>query len=399
MGAVWLAIILHISCLICIYNSMKSLISLLVILVVVGLSIWYVTRNNNTTTSQKQAVGKQNSSGTNLLSEPTVLAENLDTPWAVAILPDKSMLITERNGTVRKIDQNNKLIAAPIATLQAVEEVGEGGLLGIAIHPEFPSNNAVYLYYTYSGRGNATLNRVVTMRYENNQLQNEQILLDQIPGAPNHNGGRLAFGPDKFLYIGTGDAQEPSLAQDRNSLAGKILRVTDTGEPAPGNPFGNEVYSFGHRNVQGFAWDSTGMMWATEHGPSGGVFGRGNDELNRIEPGKNYGWPEIQGDQTRSGMVVPVRHSGTLTWAPAGAAVVGDTLFFVGLRGETLYEATITGNTITDFKEHFTGEYGRLREVARGSSGGLILSTSNQDGRGNPSGTDDRIIRINPQSL
>lgn len=187
--------------------------------------------------------------------ETIVIAENLDTPWAVTFLPDppggeasKSMLVTERPGRVRLVDGNGNLQSEPVATLNQVKEIGEGGLLGIAAHPNFSTNNYVYLYYTYSGNGGNTLNRVVRMTLKDRQLTDEQIIVDSIPGASNHNGGRIKFGPDGFLYITTGDAQNPSQAQDTNSLAGKILRVTDEGKPVPGNPFNNLVYSYGHRN-------------------------------------------------------------------------------------------------------------------------------------------------------
>jgi len=238
------------------------------------------------------------------------------------------------------------------------------------------------------------------MTYKNGQLSDERIIVDNIPGASNHNGGRIKFGPDSYLYITTGDAQEPSLAQTKSSLAGKILRVTDEGKPTPGNTFDTMVYSWGHRNPQGIAWDKDGNLWETEHGPSGGSLGTGNDEVNFIELGKNYGWPEIQGNQTKEGMVTPVRNSTPqLSWAPSGAAFIGNSLFFSGLKGQTLYEAVIENNQITNFKEHFKGKYGRIREVIAGPDGMLYITTSNLDGRGRPNQGDDKIIRINPQKL
>lgn len=269
--------------------------------------------------------------------------------------------------------------------------------MGIALHPDFQSNNYIYLYYTYEAQGNNTLNRVVRMTYSDRALKDEKIIVDRIPGASNHNGGRIKFGPDNFLYITTGDAQEPSLAQDRNSLAGKILRVTDDGKPASGNPFSNLMYSYGHRNTQGIAWDDNGSLWQTEHGRSAPT---GLDEVNLIEPGKNYGWPEIQGDEERSGMVTPIRNSGpSTTWAPGGNAIIEKSLFFSGLRGETLYEAMIQDSQISEFREHFKGEYGRLREVIAGPDGMLYITTSNLDGRGSPATGDDKILRINPSKL
>lgn len=331
-----------------------------------------------------------------------VIATNLDTPWGIAFLPNGELLVTERQGNVKRVDQNGNV--ATVATLSKVQEIGEGGLLGIILHPDFSKNNYVYLYYTYSGSGNDTLNRVVRMKFENNKLSNEQIIVDKIPGASNHNGGRIKFGPDKLLYITTGDAQEPSLAQNTSSLAGKILRVTDEAKPAPGNPFGNAVYSYGHRNVQGLAWDKKGNLWATEHGRSG--LASGFDELNVIVAGKNYGWPEIQGGETKAGMVKPRVHSGeSTTWAPSGAAIVNDAIFFAGLRGQSLYQIKLYSDRIYKMEQplevqtHLQNEFGRLRDVVLGPDNMLYITTSNRDGRGSPASDDDKIIKVNPELL
>lgn len=322
-----------------------------------------------------------------------VVAENLDTPWGIAFLPNGDMLVTERPGSVKLVSGDNVIT---VATIPNVREISEGGLLGIALHPQFDTNKYVYLYYTYgSSRGN-TQNRVVRMKFENNQLANEEIILDNIPGAPNHNGGRIKFGPDNNLYITTGDAQEPSRSQDRNNLAGKILRVTDTGQAAAGNPFGNRTYSYGHRNPQGIAWDSNGVLWESEHGPSGGWPNCCQDEINKIESGKNYGWPDSVGDKVHSGTVGPIAQSAGDAWAPGGSAIIGDTLYFSGLRGAALYTYPIGGGNVT---EQFKDEFGRIREVIVGPDGMLYMTTSNNDGRGSPASNDDRIIRINPKKL
>lgn len=329
-----------------------------------------------------------------ITSAPKVIAENLDTPWGIVFLPDNSMLVTERSGRVRLVDNKGKLQEEPVATIKEVKEIGEGGLLGITLHPDFSKNAKVFLYYTYSSSGGNTLNRVVSMVYDGS-LKDEQIIVDQIPGASNHNGGRIKFGPDGFLYITTGDAQNPSQAQDINALGGKILRVTDGGKAAPGNPFNNLVYSYGHRNPQGLAWDFQGRLWATEHGRSG--IQSGLDELNLIEPGKNYGWPIIQGSEKREGMVTPVANSGPdKTWAPAGAAFWQGSIYFGGLRGQTLYQAVIDQSQVS-VKEHFKDEFGRIREVILGPDNMLYITTSNKDGRGTPNPSDDRIIKINPR--
>lgn len=323
------------------------------------------------------------------------LAEELDTPWAIAFLPDNSMLVTERAGNVLYIDPNGALDPNPIAVLDQVTEIGEGGLLGITAHPDFAQNHYVYLYYTYSGSGDSTLNRVVRMVYNNKKLSNEATILEHIPGSANHDGGRIKFGPDGYLYITTGDAENPSQAQDTTSLGGKILRITDQGKAAPGNPFGNLVYSYGHRNSQGLAWDETGQLWETEHGPSGTE--TGNDEVNRIDIGKNYGWPTIRGTQTKGGMEKPVIESGTGTaWAPAGAAFLDGKLYFGGLRGEALYAYN---PSTSDLQELFKGTYGRIRDVVAGPDGMLYITTSNKDGRGSPLNGDDKVIRVNPAKL
>jgi glucose/arabinose dehydrogenase len=323
-------------------------------------------------------------------SAPLLLAEGLEVPWALAILPNGDILLTERPGRVRLVTESG-LQEEPVAVLDQVEAVGEGGLLGIAIHPQFSDNSYVYLYYTYNGDKGLT-NRVVRMIYSDQSLGDEEIILDDIPGDDIHNGGRIKFGPDNFLYIGTGDAGNADLAQDVDSLAGKILRVTDIGEVVEDNPFNNFVYSYGHRNPQGLAWDETEQLWATEHGPSA------QDELNLIEPGKNYGWPIITGDGERENMEAAQVQSGTMdTWAPSGLAYADSSLFFGGLRGQALYEVQLDENLA--LKKHLADSFGRIRSVVASSDGYLYITTSNRDGRGDPSTQDDRLIKIDPSSL
>lgn len=350
-----------------------------------------------TTTSQKATISTDQTSSDDF---PLVaqVATNLDTPWALAFLPNKDILVTGRSGRVRLIEAKGDLDGEPIAVLRRepittiadVKEIGEGGLLGIAVHPAFEQNHFVYVYYTYSGESNNIRNRVVRYTFENTTLRNPKIIVDGIPGASNHDGGRIKFGPDGALYITTGDSQEPSLAQNKSSLAGKILRVVNDGK--------TEVYSYGHRNPQGLAWDADGRLWATEHGRSG--IQSGLDELNLIEQGKNYGWPEIEGNETRSGMVTPVLNSGaTDTWAPSGAAFYKGSIFFTGLRGQGLYEAVLNGTKVVTLKKHFDHEYGRIRDVIVGPDGFLYIATSNLDGRGTPQDADDKIMRVNPEAL
>lgn len=318
-----------------------------------------------------------------------VIAKNLEVPWALAFLPNGDILVTERIGRVRLI-KNSRLEEKSVAIIN-VKQTGESGLHGIAIHPNYPEKPYIYLYLTYLTGGEIALNRVSRFTFDEQSLKDEQIIVDKIPGAISHDGGRIKFGPDGYLYITTGDAQNPSLSQDKNSLAGKILRVTDEGKPVPGNPFGTLVYSYGHRNPQGIAWDSKGNLWETEHGQTA------TDELNLIEPGKNYGWPVTYGDQTQEGMIKPILQSGDNTWAPAGVAFFNESIFFAGLRGQALFEVK-TDNPAT-LKEHFKGQFGRIRDVVLGPDNLLYITISNRDGRGNPTEEDDKILRINPGLL
>lgn len=377
----------------------KILIVIGIVILLAGVS-YYATQMN--TPEQSQA--PLSTSPASLSEEQArtaprieVVTQNLTVPWDMVFLPNGSMLITERPGRVRLIDPSGKLQEEPVATLSNVNQTGESGLHGIALHPDFENNNYLYLYYTYAGTENNTLNRVSRFTLQNNTLQNEQIIVDEIPGASNHDGGRIRFGPDDFLYISTGDASDPSLAQNKNSLAGKILRVTDDGKAAPGNPFNNRAYSLGHRNPQGLTWSESGELYSTEHGRSG--VQSGLDELNRIEAGGNYGWPTIEGDAQQNGLVTPLLNSGSgTTWAPASAAYLEGAVYFTGLRGQSLYKATLQ-NTNATLESFISSDYGRLRNVIVGPDGLLYVSTSNRDGRGIPRGNDDQILRINPTKL
>lgn len=371
--------------------------------VVIGILVVVVTVFLSNTSGKKEniVVTPEPTETVEIKEEFEEITSGLDTPWAIALLPDKTILVTERPGRVRLIASDGKLQYNPVAVIDQAVEIGEGGLLGIALHPNFLGNKYVYLYYTYTVQVNRIrtdiFNRVVRMTYKNNTLSDEKIIIDSIPGSQNHNGGRIAFGPDRFLYITTGDAQVEALAQDPNSLAGKILRVTDEGEPAPGNPYNNLVYSIGHRNPQGLAWDSFRNLWSTEHGRSNPS---GYDELNQIFMGGNYGWPDFQGDETNGAIQAPVAHSGPAdTWAPAGVAMVGKSLYFGGLRGEALYEAEIEDGKVYVLKEYFKNQFGRIRDVVADSDGMLYISTSNQDGRGTSRPEGDRIMRIDPNML
>ncbi len=315
------------------------------------------------------------------LESIAIVAQNLDTPWTIKVLPEDRLMVTERSGIVNIIGSDKRQFQ-----IADVVETGEGGLLGLTIDPDFENNNLVYIYKTIGDS-----NVVERYRLSDNQLVDRMEILSDIPAATNHNGGAIEFGPDGKLYITTGDAQVENLAQDRSSLAGKILRLNPDGSVPADNPFTNEVWSYGHRNPQGLAWDDRGRLWSTEHGPSGSQ--SGFDELNLIEKGGNYGWPLVRGSETRVGFVAPVVESGAdETWAPAGLAYADGSLYFTGLRGRTLYEARISGDTV-ELSRHLVGKYGRLRAVTT-QGDALLVSTSNKDGRGSPQPEDDKILRV-----
>jgi glucose/arabinose dehydrogenase len=323
-----------------------------------------------------------------------VIVEHLKIPWELVFTDAKNFLLTERDGTLSKVslDQNAKAV---IQKIEGVKHIGEGGLLGLAIDPEFETNHKIYLYSTFT-QDNKLRNRVESYVLSDNKLSDRKVLIDNIKGSSNHDGGRIAFGPDKLLYVTTGDAEEPNLAQDTNSVNGKILRINTDGSFPADNPFGNAVYSYGHRNAQGLTWDEKGNLWASEHGPSG--LQTGNDEVNLIQKGFNYGWPNIKGTATKSGMQTPLIESGAKnTWAPGQIVYYQNNLFFAGLRGRAIYQVRIDNDKLTDLEEHFKNEFGRIRTITIGPDGFFYILTSNTDGRGKAAKEDDRVIRIYPK--
>ena len=334
---------------------------------------------------------------THTLTEPDeirIVADNLEVPWEVRILPAGDVLVTERTGSLVRIAEDGSVQRV---TVPAIVSGGEGGLLGLVLHPNFVENRWIYLYRTAASE-NGRINQVVRYQYqEDHTLTDETIILDAIPGARYHDGGRLEFGPDGYLYVTTGDAGVPELAQATSSLAGKILRITDTGAIPADNPYQNHVYSYGHRNPQGIAWDEEGRLWSTEHGRSG--LQSGMDELNLIYAGGNYGWPVIEGDEENNHMLAPLVHSGPdETWAPASLAIAGSDVYFAGLRGESLYQATLQGNgEIGELTAFLRREYGRLRTV-RVHEDVVYLLTSNTDGRGRADANDDVLLSV-PRGL
>ncbi len=320
----------------------------------------------------------------------SVVVKNLQIPWALDFLPDGTMLFTERPGKIYSVDLKKSNEPVEIASIEEAAPIGEGGLLGLAVHPDFQHNPFVYVYYTYQLHDNY-LNRVVRYQLSENKLHDPSLIIDKIPGAPTHNGGRIRFGPDNYLYITTGDAQIPDAAQDINSFAGKILRIKDDGSIPEDNPFINSpVYSYGHRNPQGIAWDEQGQLWATEHGPTA------HDEINLIKPGRNYGWPIITGKGSQSGMETPAIESGYVTWAPAGAEILDNVLYFCGLRGRALYGFDLKTKKLS---KYLSGSLGRLREIKLAPGGLFYVATNNRDGRGIPKKDDDMIVIINPEKL
>lgn len=320
--------------------------------------------------------------------EYDTIVTDLEIPWEVVFLPGGEMLVTERPGKILKISADKKIIKEI-----GVKHKGEGGLLGMAIHPDFNKNNFVFVYFSYQD-GSVMKNKVVRYTLKDDRLLDDKIILDGIPGSSNHDGGRIKFGPDGYLYITTGDAEHPDSAQDKNSLSGKILRVKEDGGIPADNPFGNAIYSYGHRNPQGIVWDKEGNLWATEHGPSGVL--TGNDEVNLIKKGGNYGWPEIKGKVAKEGMITPKVESGREeTWAPSGIAYLDGSLYFAGLRGSAVYKVVINGDKL-ELSEKYKNTFGRVRTVVVGPDGYLYIATNNKDGRGSPISEDDRIIKIKP---
>ncbi|MGP4027850.1 PQQ-dependent sugar dehydrogenase [Actinomadura sp. 3N407] len=314
--------------------------------------------------------------------EPRAVATDLEVPWAVTFLPGGDALVTERDSArlLRVTPSGDK---TTVATVPGVEPGGEGGLMGVAASPNYAGDKLIYLYFTA-----ASDNRVVRATYDGGDLGALDPIITGIPKGSNHNGGRIQFGPDKMLYVATGETGDTGLSQDKDSLGGKILRVTPDGSPAPGNPFGNRLWTYGHRNVQGLAWDDEGRLYATE-------FGQNRfDEINLIEKGENYGWPEVEGTGDREEFTNPL-----LTWttdeaSPSGLAYAGGSLWAAALRGGRLWEVPLDNGKAGRPTAHFNSDYGRLRAVVQAPGGSLWFTTSNEDGRGDPAPEDDRILTV-----
>lgn len=323
----------------------------------------------------------------------------LEIPWSLSFAPDGRLFVTERPGRVRIL--NLAASSSELAlTLNDVFAFGEAGLLGLALDSEFAQNHWVYLYYSATVPNGGNVNRIVRYREVASRLVERVVLMDNIPAAPIHDGGRLRLGPDGLLYVTTGDANNMSLAQDLASPAGKILRLNRDGTTPRDNAFGSPIYSYGHRNPQGIDWHpATGDLWSSEHGAAG------NDEINVIRAAVNFGWPRIEGAATMPGMDAPVVFYGSAI-APSGASFYrgqlfpgfANNFFVAALRGTHLLRLQIDGRRVVAQERLLEGRYGRIRDVTTGPDGYLYFCTSNRDGRGGPVATDDRILRIVPAS-
>ena len=332
---------------------------------------------------------------------------NLEVVWSIVWAPDGRMFFTERPGRVR-VFENGKLRPQPAFVVPDVEPRGESGLMSLALHPQFASNHLLYLSYAYNSNGQQV--RVVRYRETPKGFVDRKVIIEKVPAAQFHAGCRLRFGPDGKLYITTGDATDRQIAQQLNSLGGKILRLNDDGTVPSDNPFVGranarpEIWAYGSRNAQGIDFQpGTNLLWETEHGPSGFDGPGGGDEVNIIERGKNYGWPEIHHRQTREGMESPV-----LEYTPACAPGSGmfyrgsqfsqfqGNFFFGCLVGRRIIRVVTSGRQVVSQENLLEGKYGRIRDIAEGPDGYIYFSTSNRDGRGSPASDDDRILRLVP---
>lgn len=318
------------------------------------------------------------------------VAEGLNTPWGLVPLAEGGLLVASRDkGTITRVDTRTGK-KTELGEVPGVSAAGEGGLLGLALSPDYASDRMVYAYFT-----SASDNRIVRMIYDparpaGDQLGAPDTVFKGIPKGMIHNGGRIAFGPDRMLYVGTGESGDRGLAQDTKSLGGKILRLTPEGEPAPGNPFPDSaVYSYGHRNVQGLAWDAKQRLFAAEFGQNTW------DELNAIEPGADYGWPAAEGRTQDAKFRNPVAQWHTADASPSGIAYAEGSVWMAGLRGQRLWRVPLKGTAASaDPQAFLEGDYGRLRTVVSAGGGTLWVTTSNTDGRGDPKTGDDRILEL-----
>jgi glucose/arabinose dehydrogenase len=322
------------------------------------------------------------------------IAQNLDVPWAIDIAVDNRIFFTEKPGRLGMIHANGTLASEPVVNIHT-EDIGEAGLLGLALHPNFTQNHLMYVYHTYAKNG-GLYNKVLMLTEKNNKIVNSKIILDGIPASDSNNGGRIKFGPDGKLYVSTGDSETPELAQNTKSLAGKLLRLNDDGTIPDDNPIPESpVYSYGHRDIQGFAWHPiTKKLYASEHGPAG------NDEVNIIEPGSNYGWPiEVCNYSTSS---APIRfetpeYCFNPEIAPSGLTIAASNklgyqndILFTTLRGSHLHYIDLE----TRIQDNVLVGYGRLSDVVEAHDGSLYVLTANRNVIGIGNANDDHILQI-----
>ncbi|KJY42600.1 glucose sorbosone dehydrogenase [Streptomyces sp. NRRL B-1568] len=318
------------------------------------------------------------------------VATKLRSPWGLAALPGGDLLVGSRDsGKIVRIAARDGR-QSELGTVPGVSHTEEGGLLGLALSPGYADDHLLYAYFTTDSDNRIARMRVDERQPEGRRLGAPDTILRGIPKGVIHNGGRIAFGPDRMLYAGTGESGRRALSEDKSSLGGKILRMTPDGRPAPGNPeAGSVICTFGHRNVQGLAWDTDKRLWASEFGQDTW------DEINLIEPGHDYGWPVVEGKAGRPGYTDPVEQWRPADASPSGLAYAKGSLWMAGLRGQRLWRIPVAGGKPTGAPQDFLrSRYGRLRSVLATDDGGLWLTTSNTDGRGEPSRDDDRLLLL-----
>ena len=372
----------------------KSLLGIAgVIIIIIAISVATVLSTpSDTTVPIPEPATTDNANQTN--KGIRTIAQNLDVPWAIDIAVDNRIFFTEKPGRLGMIHANGTLASEPVVNIHT-DDIGEAGLMGLALHPNFTQNHLMYVYHTYAKNG-GLYNKVLMLTEKNNEIVNSKIILDGIPASDSNNGGRIKFGPDGKLYVSTGDSETPELAQDTKSLAGKLLRLNDDGTIPDDNPIPESpVYSYGHRDIQGFAWHPiTKKLYASEHGPAG------NDEVNIIEPGSNYGWPiEVCNHSTSS---APIRfetpeYCFNPEIAPSGLTIAAsdklgyqNDILFTTLRGSHLHHIDLE----TRIQDNVLVGYGRLSDIVEAHDGSLYVLTANRNAIGIGNANDDHILQI-----